>query len=902
MVSRSRRARRTNPRAPAVACGLIAIALSLFASPLAAEVDIVGLPQRLQQAVRDGDAELLEREFGPGASPQQLEILAAAWVNHCRKADPGDALDLALRRAEEAFARWVASAARVNTGRNRADQLLVARAHLESGNFLLSHRVAPILDELEITNFARGDRARALQALDTAADEYRRAQQATAPLADTLAKNSESLQAEGLYESIQQIATDTQYNAAWTAYHRGMLQDRSARELADVYLQAALRDFSSLLTSIPEGQSHLQCRLGLALCLRELRRYDDAQREFQRILGESLPPALAGQARYEFARSQMAAGEFEPARQTLSPLAATDLSRLPPEAGGIRFYVNLARLWQANSYLFEAEKLREAARTGGSPDAISRANTLRDQGLAAFRKLREAGGNMAELVPIYLSATLDPTTDPKQLGPAELLAVGETLLARNEFAPARERITLALGKSTLPAALRADLLFALGRCDYALNDPAAAAAAFLKVATEHKNQPQAAKAASNAAALLAAVAEQSATPAAFDQTATALKSIIDAQPTHPEAVELRWTHAVVLQRARRFADAARAYAAVPPEHPRAEEARFRQAYCARLVAEHASTRDEREQRESLLSAASILSTYAKDARRRADAGPRAADAAKWAAEAAIAAAEVYLTPAAGSPAEALTVLLEFERTFPNDQNLGRALALQVKAYQALNQLDQAAGKLRQLTHATSPDRAQPVLIEIAQALRAEVMKRAESDDEKGARALAATAIEVLRLLQDALAATASAPASNETTRRAEVVALYLAEMHFFAGALDAADSQLQTLSPTVRDSLDAARLTALLALARADAGAPVGPARDAWGVLLRSPDLKSRAPARYWEARYYYLSLTLRMNAAEDVEKAIRNERAFDPQLGGERWKKRFDDLYDRAKSAAAGG
>jgi hypothetical protein len=97
---------------------------------------------------------------------------------------------------------------------------------------------------------------------------------------------------------------------------------------------------------------------------------------------------------------------------------------------------------------------------------------------------------------------------------------------------------------------------------------------------------------------------------------------------------------------------------------------------------------------------------------------------------------------------------------------------------------------------------------------------------------------------------------------------------------------------------DYQRLNALILAAALSADAPperIAKARDAWGTMLRDPGLRSTAPERYWEARYHYLALMLRGGAAEEVEKAIRQERIWYPDLGGVGWKEKFDELHHRA-------
>jgi hypothetical protein len=77
-------------------------------------------------------------------------------------------------------------------------------------------------------------------------------------------------------------------------------------------------------------------------------------------------------------------------------------------------------------------------------------------------------------------------------------------------------------------------------------------------------------------------------------------------------------------------------------------------------------------------------------------------------------------------------------------------------------------------------------------------------------------------------------------------------------------------------------------------------AREAWEALLKDPELRTRAPSRYWEARYHHLSLMAREGKSAEVAKAIASERVWYPEMGGPRWNQRFENLQ-RSAAATAG-
>ena len=78
--------------------------------------------------------------------------------------------------------------------------------------------------------------------------------------------------------------------------------------------------------------------------------------------------------------------------------------------------------------------------------------------------------------------------------------------------------------------------------------------------------------------------------------------------------------------------------------------------------------------------------------------------------------------------------------------------------------------------------------------------------------------------------------------------------------------------------------------------ADVKKVQDAWGALLLDPAIRQRAPERYWEARYNWLALHLRLGQAADVEKAITQEHVWYPDLGGPPWSEKLEALRAQAR------
>ncbi|MDX2198432.1 MAG: hypothetical protein SF069_05605 [Phycisphaerae bacterium] len=864
-------------------------ALALQAGSLSAWAQ---LPPDWERLVQAGSVDALQSAIGTVDQPDEWQALAQACGVAARAA-AGAAREALLDRGQEYLSEWLRYEEMRAAPRDAASAAALGRAALEAGNFALAERSSAALDEFELTNGQRGDRAALAGQLEKAEAFYRRAAQTVGAMLEQTAGNDENLQITGLYGELRQISLDAQFNQAWSNHFLGRLRPDFARELAQINQQNALRGFSGLVNTAGEAESGWQCRLGVAMCLRELRKHDDAAREFEQLLAASLPPQLAGQARYEAARNLIAAGRFEEARKLLKPLAATDVDKLPVSAQAIRFYANLARAWEANSYLVEAAQIEQNARGGNNAALFAQARQARETGLAMFRKLRGMGGVWPDVVQCYVGGTVRPDADPTLLSADELLALSESLIVQGKPAAARDRAAAGLQRPDAIGDTRAGLLLALASAALQNKEPAIAADAYLRVATEHARNPQAPAAALEAFRVYAGLAERTNDPQAWQAAGDAISRIVIAQPTHPEIGDLRWGQAIVLQRLERFEDAARAFSAIPASDPRAEEARFRQAHCGRMKVDSLPRETPAEtRREAALACAKVFDDYAEGALSRAAAGSAAAK--EWAAEATLQAAELRLSLESKQAEAAEAALREFEQTFAGDAaRIARGATLRVRALQAMGKLNEAAALARRT--AASDQAALPAVAALASALREEVQRLGRSEDAAGAKALAEDAAALFELLGAKAGSTA---ASQDAAQRARWT-LARAEMLHFAG--DAAQSKTlleQCRAALPRDPmlvrLEALQLTA--ALVDSSSAADIEAAKAAWSKLLQESALRERSPNLYWEARLNWLRLTLRDGNKADVEKAIRNERVWYPDLGGPEWKARLEKLEAEAK------
>lgn len=882
------------PPHPLAHWGVLSLALSLCGEIAPAQSFDERADAEIQRMVDAGMAEALDSRWSGGSSPAEWRMLSQAYANLAQRSEDAAARARAFQKATMVCERWVAGTA-ARQRRGSVEVIELARAHLEYGHLLLGRQAAPLLDEFEMSAGQRGDLAGILRLLDAAADHYRRAHQVVSPLVEQALARADEMQIEGTYQAIQQIALDSQFNLGWSMYYQSILQPPTARELARLQLQAAEIAFQGVRGS-GDGSSFADCDLGMALVRRGQGRYDEAQRELRRILNADPPPApaLAGQTQFELARCQLESGAFDEARKSLSLLAGRDPARLAGEESPLRYYIHLARLWVGRSYFLEAQHVSRTALA--STETTARCARLRDAGAGQFSQLREQGGPWPTLVNLHLAACIDRNSPITALSALELVTTGQLLLDEDRASLARERLQAALARSDCSDDVHFTALMSLGRCDEAQRQPQAAARSFLQAALQHPRHRQAADAAKRAYRLLADQAEQSRKREDFETLSEALQSLQRAMPDHPELKALSWPMAVAFERAGRFVDAAKAYGAVPAADPLAAEARFRQALCAKLLAQaQGGALPEKEQRTRLREAADRLEQFARSAARgeRDDSAARAGRA--WSGDALLQAAEIYSQPPMNDSAAAVRVLEHFDQNYPSHPLLGAALGLLIRANRSLGRLDEANSLVDAFLARAPAEQVPAVLADLAEAQLQEIERLCADHDESAAKRRAADGVATFAQLEQAL----SRLSATQSAR--DAVLFGKAQMLYFAGDSAAAAALLADLRKRRPNDGNYSRLYARILTAQtpADAGpAALQAARDAWGVLLANSNLLEQAPDLYWESRYHWLQWSLRLGQASDVEKAIRNDRAWHPELGGPTWKPRLEALHELAAKA----
>ncbi len=881
------------------------------------------VPSDLERLIREGLAEQVEAKFiGGGSTYDELRAVAAAYANRARRQrDPAER-KRAFEKAEEKYERMVKvlqqqqPAARLE--RDRAVVRLAA-ARVEYGSMLLGAQALEEIEQGELSNGEKIDRARLGRVLTKAREQFEAAEAALKPMIAQLSEREDELLTAGVYGLLQQTRQDGSFRLAWCNLYYARFEAKEPARRQDLLQQAAQR-FATLIEAARTGTTANECYLGQGLALRELGDIPAAEKALAQAMQESQDRAIAAQARYELARTQILAQRFELARATLRPLAEKDAAKLDEEDRPARFYVNLAQLWDANSYLLEAESIRKEAETSSAKVAIlQKAQRVRELGLAAMKRLADRGGSWPGVVRVYLLAGLNLKADPKSLSPLELFLVAGHLLDAKRFREAEIRLREAVSRPDIDADLRVRALMDLARAQDKLNEKRSAAATYQAVASQHKSAPSAPQAAALAFKTWAEVATRSKQKEDYQKLAETLLNLVQSYPNHELRDEALWWLPVAHQAAGRYDEAAAQFGTIPESSARYDEAQFRRALCQRLSLElsrGALPTDEYRQRAA--ACVTTLIRYGNEAHARALKKPgEAAAILRRAAEARVNAAELLVSAGVEQFREALDQLKDFEQKYPGNTLVGRALGTRIRAHRGLREFDDAANILQQFLQSVSADQAGAVLTSLARGMQDEVERLRDDGQLDAARQLAAESVGTFVELEKWVRADA------KRAQGAGVAQFGRAQMLYFAGQLEDAAGVVEELLRADPRHGNAQRLRALLRTARcfaiaergaggattpeastAQPSASAAPAPDlqaaeeAWAVLLADPSLRTREPGHYWEARYNWLRVLLAQGRAKDVESAIRQDSIWHPDLGGPEWSSELRRLY--AQSAAA--
>jgi len=876
----------------------------------AAQDSLDDWPPDIARAVRGGMVEVLEARFADSQSPAELHVIARAHVSKARQQRAAGERERAFTTATAWYQKWIgALSAAAQADPSIAAHVPVAAARVELAGMLVGERGAGELDRFEVTAGRQGDRQMLREVMAAACAEYDAAGATIDPLYAQLREREDELLVLGVYDAVVRLKHEISLNHGWAEYWLGVLTADDAVRRAHL-LQAAESRIQEVLNSRRAGGLTPRGLLGLGLVQRERQRWEEAERCFRGVMDSSPAAGLAVQARYELARCHVAAGKFDEARAVLRPLLEKDVDAESADEQSARFYLNLARLWDANSYLVEADVLRARAGASGVGQTLLRdAERTRAQGLAKLNRLAAEGGPWPAVVQLYVVGAVDERSELARLAPLELLYAARDLGERGDHAGARQRLVEAAGRPEFqrPPSERTpeqsqvggQILMELGRCCYRVGDQRAAAAAFARLATEYTGHEHAAEAATLAYQLWGQAATTSGQSQDYEQLCAALLSLLQRFPEHPRRAEAAWLLPQALQAAGRCAEAGREFAKVSRDDAHWEEAQFRRGVCRRLALEaQRALLGAAETRADGRLVADELLAYAQGAMARADeqSPTEAVRVRGWAAEARISAAEMLAEPGLAAFEAALAAVADFEQSHGDSPLMGRVLAVRIRAQLGLGRFEAAAVEIGRYLEVVPVEEAGALLPELTRGLQEEVRRLEEVGEAGAARELAGMAANAFARLEEWLR---SDPGGGGGVAEA---AFGRAQVLYAAGELEAARRVAAELCAQEPRNGNYRRLLAQILtseLGESASAAEVRRAQEAWGELLKDARLRERSPERFWEARCHWLALLLRAGQAADVAHAIAQERIWYPELGGAPWREKLLALEEAARSQA---
>ena len=853
----------------------------------------------ISKLVESGRIEALEVRLHGRSDAQALHALGFAHANRAAAETDDAQRDKAIAAAQERFDRWIAAVDQESAGQGPQRAAVAnAEARLAYAGVILTRWANRDLDEREISDARRGDAERLHNLLTTALDLYDDVLRRIDPLAGELREGGyaaeERFLALGVFDDVRRIGRDARFNRAWTNYYLAGLEPNP--EDREASLRSAHDVFTELLDAGHTGDAAARCALGRALTLRARDKFDAARDDFDLALRSAEHPTLLAQIRYEHARSEFAAGRFDEGRLLVRPLLDIDESRLTPEQRGALFYVNLARLWDANSFLQEATVLQRAGADSAAREAIARrAAQIRESGLLRMNRLAARGGAWPDLVQLYVDGVLTKDALLDRSTPAELLFRARAASEADDYARAAEILRAAESRGDMPAELRGEVLFELGRALAKQGELRAAVDVFERMFILATPHPRASEVAAYDYQLWSQIAAASGRPEDFRQLAGALLRLLERFPQHPQREDAMWWLPVALQSAGDFAAAAEHYGNVPAASPHWEQAQYRGVMCLRRAwLEESATNLGPAAALKARRVADELRAYAEAALQRAPHNDDGEQVRAWAGDALIRSAEILASDGVEQHQAALDALVGFESRVATDGLVPRVLALRIRAYGGLRDFDSAARVIETFLQSASPAEVGPALARIAEEMQAEAERLSSSGSAEAAKRLAADAAPVFERLLDAMK-----PNGADGPGR-EAVQYGLARMKLISGDAPAARDIAGSLVEHAPRNGDYLRLFAQSATAALDTSAgedELTAARDAWARILADANLKVTQPDRYWEARLETLRLTRRLGKADDVRRAIEQMRVWDPELGGPTWRAQFDALYEQIAS-----
>ncbi|MCZ6815541.1 MAG: tetratricopeptide repeat protein, partial [Planctomycetota bacterium] len=735
----------------------------------------------------------------------------------------------------------------------------LAEWHVEFGDLILRQRAAPDLDRFEITSGLDFDRKGLQTELREAHESFRRASALLARLVDGMQSDDEIYLLLGIAGRIPRLARQCGLNGAWTSLYLGTLGEPDDADRDDL-LESSLHNLDGLARSEREPARKYNALLGAGLALRELGRLDEAGAAFKRVRDSTAPLTVTARARYEMARVLIRQGRFEGARAWLAKLAAIPERRLTGEDSGAAFYVRLAPLIAAYSFMRQADAADGPAR-----------KDARESALRAFGSIADRGSYWSDIVAIYLDAMAGGRRDLADRNAAELRFEARRAMDGKRYGEAIRVLRALLdqeGEGSIES--RDEARFNLAVCFFQSGDVRLAALAFLSEA-HSTTSPQARQAAEYAFRCWRRLAAESKGVDDSRRLSEAAAVLAERFADHPLASEAVWLAAVALENAGDYEAAKSAYDSVPTASAGYWSARRNGIRCLNRFNSAAAESAAGDSPDALRAQAGAWGRLATDLEAAGDAAlPKEMDRQTWIDDARLNAAALLASPVVGDFKQSLKVL----ESLPDSAGV---LSLRIRCYRHSGDLKRANAVLGDFLEKAPGSEAGGVLMDLASAMEDEVERLRSRGLRSEAENMAVEMVELMRRLLDWVAS------QPDRRRHAQVAKFGLAKALVAAGRDDEAVELLDRLlqeAPRNGNYLHlAARLHERLSAGTSSesTASSADRAESLWARLLSDAKLRDAWPDVYWEARFRWLSHQLRRKRAAEVVRGIESERAWFP-------------------------
>jgi len=882
------------------ACGTAGSALGIQPAGRASSIEepddrLSAEDERLVRELTERNMPELVRELLTGRPAAQRIYVARAYAHAAIEERNPRLRERFFRAAAREYRRMLALAADPDWLRGLRRRVDGVQWRVEWADLILRHWIAPDLDRFEITSGLDYNRPRLAALLREAHALYAQGQRAADELLMGLRTEEERYLLLGLSERVTTLVQHRRLNCGWAGLYLAMVGEEDAEARSRLF-EAALADFDAVARADVDAALRHNALLGAAVALRESGRHAEADLAFERLLNDpQVGPELRTRARFEKARLLMAEARFAAARRELEAVAG--IGREADEAQGDEgagFYVRLAPLIHAYTFILEAGQPRVDQEVRGR---------LQAQATEGFTRLARQGGVWPDLVKVYLDVLAGGRRGLADLTSTELRLTGNRLMSEKNYVEA-----LAAWKALLDRPegreLHAEARFNFGVCAFHTKDLRAAAEAFLEVARGEGREAFHGRAAEYAYRAWRQLARDSRSADDYRRLAEAAEQVGRRLPDSDLLHEAVYVAGLARQEAGDYEAAIAAHQRAAPSSPHYWESRRALARCRQRLAETLPPEASGERRGRLAQSASAewlrLADDLSAAKLVRDPGGKAAavvpgvgDSAerdRWVLDARLSAAAVL----AKDDVRLYDSALEILRPLPLS---GRAVALRIQCHRGRNDPAAARRVLEEYLSTVSGDDAGPALLALAAETESEVLRLRDAGRLREAAQLAESSLPTMRQLAQWI------EEQPRYARHAATVRFSLARALALAGKREEALALLRQLmddDPAAGHYVLAAARTMEEAAADAPNRSDLADQAEAlWAQLLKDADLRERAPAEYWEARYHWLRHQLRHGRGGEVVRGIESERAWQPDLGGPPWQQRLLRLAEEARSRA---